>query len=57
MNTLLSPQSAAAFVSLGEAYALASQKDLAVQNYQRALKLNPEDENARKALARLGSSK
>ena len=57
MNALMSPQSAAAFVSLGEAYALTGQKDLAVQNYEKALKLNPQNENARKGLAKLATSK
>jgi tetratricopeptide (TPR) repeat protein len=57
LNARLSPEAAGAYVSLGQAYALAGQKDLAIQNYEQALKLNPQNENARKALAKLGISK
>lgn len=57
INARLSPQVAGAFVSLGEAYAAAGQHDLAIENYEKALQLNPKDENARKALAKLRSSK
>jgi tetratricopeptide (TPR) repeat protein len=53
MNVRLSPQSANAFDSLGEGYAVAGQKDLAVQNYEKALQLDPKNENARLALAKL----
>jgi tetratricopeptide (TPR) repeat protein len=53
MNVRLSPQSANAFYSLGEGYAVAGQKDLAVQNYEKSLQLDPKNENARLALAKL----
>jgi tetratricopeptide (TPR) repeat protein len=57
INARLSPQVAGAFVSLGEAYAAAGQNDLAIENYEKALQLNPKNENVRKALAKLRPSK
>ena len=57
INARLSPEVAGAFVSLGEAYSAAGQNDLAIENYEKALKLNPKNENARKALEKLRSSK
>ena len=57
INARLSPQVAGAFVSLGEAYSAAGQNDLAIENYEKALKLNPKNENARKALAKLRPAK
>jgi len=39
--------------SLGEAYMVAGQRDLAIANYERSLELNPENENGRQMLARL----
>lgn len=53
MNVRLSPQSSDAFYSLGEGYAAIGQKDLAVQNYEKSLQLDPKNENARLALAQL----
>ncbi len=53
MNVRLSPQSPDAFYSLGEGYAATGQKDLAVQNYEQSLQLDPKNENARLALAKL----
>lgn len=57
INARLSPEVAGAFVSLGEAYAAAGQNNLAIENYEKALQLNPKNENARRALAKLRSSK
>jgi tetratricopeptide (TPR) repeat protein len=57
INARLSPEVAGAFLSLGQAYAAAGQNDLAIENYEKALKLNPKNENARKALEKLRSSK
>jgi tetratricopeptide (TPR) repeat protein len=53
MNVRLSPQSTDAFYSLGEGYAATGGKDLAVQSYKKSLQLDPKNENARLALARL----
>jgi len=49
------PQSWNAYDSLGEAYVSAGQKDLAIQNYQKSLELNPKNESGRQALAKLKS--
>ena len=56
INARLSPEVAGAFLSLGQAYAATGQNDLAIENYEKALKLNPKNENARKALEKLRSS-
>jgi tetratricopeptide (TPR) repeat protein len=53
VNVRLSPQSWNAYDSLGEAYAAAGQKDLAIQNYEKSLELNPKNESGRAALAKL----
>jgi Tfp pilus assembly protein PilF len=42
-----------AFDSLAEAYTKVGQKELAIQNYQKSLKLNPENVNVRETLIRL----
>jgi Tfp pilus assembly protein PilF len=39
--------------SLAEGHVAAGQKDLAVQNYEKALKLDPKTDGARSALATL----
>ncbi len=44
------PHSANAFDSLGEAYLKASRRELAIQNYEMALKLNPDSQSAKDAL-------
>jgi tetratricopeptide (TPR) repeat protein len=53
VNVHAYPESWNAYDSLGEAYAVAGQKDLAIQNYQKSLELNAKNENARQALAKL----
>jgi Flp pilus assembly protein TadD len=53
MNVRLYPTSAAALNSLAAGYVASGQKDLAVQNYEQALKLEPKNEGARSALAKL----
>ena len=37
----------------GEAYAAAGLKDLAIQNYEKSVQLNPKNENGKAALAKL----
>ena len=53
MNVRLYPASAPALNSLAEGYVASGQKNLAVQNYEQALKLDPKNEGARSALAKL----
>ena len=49
----LYPQSWNAYDSLGEAYAAAGQKDLAIQNYEKSVQLNPKNENGKEQLKKL----
>jgi hypothetical protein len=46
LNTRIFSSSANAFDSLGEAYMLAGNKELAIKNYEKSLKLNPKNTNA-----------
>jgi len=43
--------------SLGEAYMNAGQKDLAIQNYEKSVELNPQNENGIKMLKKLKGEK
>jgi CubicO group peptidase (beta-lactamase class C family) len=47
------PESGNAYDSLGEAYAKAGKKDLAIANYEKSLQLDPKNENARNWLKKL----
>ena len=49
----LYPDSWNAYDSLGEAYALAGNKELAIENYERSLKLNPNSPSGTQAIQRL----
>ena len=51
------PKSANVYDSLGEAYMQAGQKDLAIQNYEMSLRLNPENRNAIEMLRKLKETK
>lgn len=53
MNVQRFPGSWNAYDSLGDAYNLAGQKAPAIENYQRALELNPKDQNAIEQLKKL----
>jgi len=53
VNTLLYPDSGNVYDSLGEAYMNTGEKDKAKQNYQKALELNPKNENAAQILKTL----
>ncbi|RPD50671.1 serine hydrolase [Paracnuella aquatica] len=57
LNVYLYPQSSNAFDSLGELYAALDEKDLAIKNYEQALKLNPNNSNAKQQLQRLKQNK
>jgi tetratricopeptide (TPR) repeat protein len=51
------PTSANVYDSLGEAYMKAGQRDLARQNYERSLQLDPKSQNATNMLQRLNEMK
>jgi len=53
LNVLLHPGSANVYDSLGDAYRKAGNKELAIQNYKKALELDPAKKSARKALEQL----
>ena len=53
LNAQLFPGSAAAYLSLGEAYAAAGETKLAIQSYEKSLAINPKNEAGKAALARL----
>jgi CubicO group peptidase (beta-lactamase class C family) len=53
LNVADHPQSANAYDSLGEAYAAAGNKEQAIENYQRALELDPKNTQAAETLKRL----
>jgi CubicO group peptidase (beta-lactamase class C family) len=53
LNTAEHPASSNAFDSLGEAYSQNGQKDLAIQSYQAAVKLDPANGHAASMLKRL----
>ncbi len=50
LNTIAFPDSWNAYDSLGEAYLLDGQKDLAIKNYEKSLELNPQNTNAQEKL-------
>ncbi|MBL8191226.1 MAG: tetratricopeptide repeat protein [Acidobacteria bacterium] len=52
-NTEDYPQSSNVYDSLAEAYARDGQKELAIKNYQRALELDPKNDNALQELKKL----
>jgi len=47
------PESGNVYDSLGEAYMKAGQKELAIQNYEKSLQLDPKNQNAVEMLKRL----
>jgi CubicO group peptidase (beta-lactamase class C family) len=52
-NVQAYPQSSNVYDSVGEAYAKMGQRDLSIQNYQKSLQLNPQNENAVRRLKTL----
>jgi len=52
-NTEAYPQSANAYDSLGEAYAMVGERKLAIESYSRSLQLNPANTNAADMLRKL----
>ncbi len=53
LNVTLYPNSANAFDSLGEGYAETGETTLAIENYEKALKLDPKSTNATEQLKKL----
>jgi CubicO group peptidase (beta-lactamase class C family) len=54
LNVELYPESSNTYDSLGEAYMLNGDRELAVKNYKRSLELNPRNANAAAMLKKLG---
>jgi CubicO group peptidase (beta-lactamase class C family) len=57
LNVEAYPRAANTYDSLGEAYMINGDKELAIQNYKKSLELNPNNANAAEALKKLGVSK
>ena len=55
LNVEAYPQSANVYDSLGQAYMMNGDKELAIRNYQRAVELNPQNTNAIEMLKKLRS--
>jgi tetratricopeptide (TPR) repeat protein len=53
LNVEAYPQSANAYDSLGEAFMVQGDKEKAIENYQKALTIDPTMESAKRALKRL----
>jgi FKBP-type peptidyl-prolyl cis-trans isomerase/Tetratricopeptide repeat len=53
LNVKAYPKSFNVYDSLGEGYMIAGNKKLAIKNYKKSLKLNPNNENAKKMLEEL----
>ncbi len=53
VNVRLYPESWNVYDSLGEAYADAGETALAIQNYEKSVQLNPQNETGKAALAKL----
>jgi tetratricopeptide (TPR) repeat protein len=51
------PKSSNVYDSLGEAYANTGQKELAIENYEKSLQLDPKNENAKERLKKLREPK
>ena len=54
LNVEINPDSGNAYDSLAEAYMKNGESDLAVQNYEKSLELDPKNENAKEKLQSLG---
>jgi len=57
LNVSEHPESWNVYDSLGEAYMKQGEKELAIENYQKSLELNPSNENGRDMLKKLGVKK
>ena len=54
LNVKLFPDLPNVYDSLGEAYMTAGNKELAIINYKKVLEMNPQNQNAKKMLEKLG---
>ncbi len=57
LNVESYPESANVYDSLGEAYMIKGNKDEAITNYEKSLKLNPKNKNAEENIKKLKASK
>ena len=57
LNVTAYPDSPNVYDSLGEAYMKAGQKELAIQNYEMSLHLDPKNQNAIDSLKKLNQTK
>jgi tetratricopeptide (TPR) repeat protein len=57
LNVSEHPKSWNAYDSLGEAFMKQGEKELAIENYQKSLELNPSNENGKEMLKKLGVKK
>lgn len=55
LNTEAYPQSSNVYDSLAEAYSAAGDKDMAIEYYEKALELNPDNANAKQMLEKLNA--
>jgi Tfp pilus assembly protein PilF len=55
INAMAFPHKPNVFDSLAEAYLKSGNKELAIENYKKVLELKPDDEQAKKELAKLES--
>ena len=53
LNVKLYPKAWNTYDSLGEAYALAGEKDLAIENYKKSIELNPDNKHGKEMLKKL----
>ena len=53
LNVKLYPKAWNTYDSLGEAYALKGNKELAIKNYEKSVELNPKNDTGKEALAKL----
>jgi tetratricopeptide (TPR) repeat protein len=53
LNTLLYPDSWNVYDSLGEAYTIIGEKELAIKNYTKSIQINPGNTNGRRMLGKL----
>jgi tetratricopeptide (TPR) repeat protein len=57
LNVQFFPKAWNPYDSLGEAYAKAGKKDLAIKNYEMSIKLNPKNESGKKMLEKIKQNK
>ena len=53
LNIELFPEAFNTYDSLGEAYMIKGNKELAIKNYEKSIELNPDNENGKKMLEKL----